>query len=67
MHHQPSLASQATAGQAILNPIVAKQAKAAAPKPLGEGGLYPFSHRLEINSTKSLGCSAARLPRQGVE
>ena len=42
-HHQPSLASQATARQASLNSIVAKQAKAAAPKPFGEGGLHRWS------------------------
>jgi hypothetical protein len=30
-----------------------KQAKAAAPKPLGEGGLYPFTRRRKINSTKA--------------
>ena len=40
-HHQPSLASRATARQATLSPIVAKQEKAASPKPLCEGGLYP--------------------------
>src|SRR5213080_3265476 len=34
--------SQATARQAKPNSIVAKQAKAAAPKPLGEGGLHPY-------------------------
>jgi hypothetical protein len=68
--HQPSLASQATARQASLDSIAAKQAKAAAPKPFAEGGLHPIKplvRRPEINSTKFLGFSAARLPRQGVE